>query len=252
MAIIPTVKCSDLTRSVEFYTRVLDFDVRQEWSDLTDPGFAWLTRGDDILHLSSHSGDGVFGQAIVVEVGAIDALFDTFRARGLDPSPKPDSPVHQGPVDQSWGTREFYVDDPDGNTLRFTRRMRSGFPAACPEIPVADLETGLAHYRDRFGFTIDWADAVLGLGQASRGASRFFLSGPGYRRSAAHNGPILLWINLGDREAVDALHAEWAAAGAKVGATPAPKPYKLYEFFAEDLNGNVLRVFYDFGWEERA
>ena len=23
------------------------------------------------------------------------------------------------PIDQSWGTREFYVDDPDGNTLRF-------------------------------------------------------------------------------------------------------------------------------------
>ena len=29
--------------------------------------------------------------------------------------------VHEGPIDQSWGTREFYVDDPDGNTLRFTQ-----------------------------------------------------------------------------------------------------------------------------------
>jgi hypothetical protein len=29
--------------------------------------------------------------------------------------------VHAGPIDQTWGTREFYVDDPDGNTLRFTQ-----------------------------------------------------------------------------------------------------------------------------------
>jgi hypothetical protein len=29
--------------------------------------------------------------------------------------------VHEGPLDQSWGTREFYVDDPDGNTIRFTQ-----------------------------------------------------------------------------------------------------------------------------------
>lgn len=251
MAIIPTVKCSDILCSVDFYTGVLDFEVRRDWSELTDPGFAWLARDGDVLHLSSHRGDGVFGQAVVIDVPEVDALFETFRSRGLDPSGKPDSPVHQGPLDQTWGTREFYVDDPDGNTLRFTRRARSAFPAACPEIPVADLETGLAWYRDRFGFTIDWADAGLGLGQASRGASRFFFSGPGYREGAAHGGPVLLWINLDDRKAVDALYAEWAAAGAKVGGAPAPKPYKLYEFFATDADGNVLRVFYDFGWEER-
>ena len=52
----------------------------------------------------------------------VDALFAGFRARGLDPSGKPDSPVHQGPLDQTWGTREFYAEDPDGNVLRFTQR----------------------------------------------------------------------------------------------------------------------------------
>ena len=122
MAIIPTVKCSAVARSVEFYTGVLDFEVRREWSELTDPGFAWLTRGGDVLHLSSHRGDGVFGQAIVIDVPEVDTLFARFRARGLDPSRRAESPVHQGPLDQTWGTREFYVDDPDGNTLRFTRR----------------------------------------------------------------------------------------------------------------------------------
>jgi uncharacterized glyoxalase superfamily protein PhnB len=50
----------------------------------------------------------------------VDTLFRTFLARGLTPA-KPESPVHQGPTDQTWGTREFYVDDPDGNTLAFTQ-----------------------------------------------------------------------------------------------------------------------------------
>ncbi|NJC41776.1 catechol 2,3-dioxygenase-like lactoylglutathione lyase family enzyme [Brevundimonas alba] len=122
MAIIPTVKCSAIARSIAFYTEVLDFEVRREWSDKTDPGFAWLIRAGDVLHLSSHSGDGVFGQAVVVEVTGIDALFETFLSRGLKTPASPDSPVHEGPLDQSWGTREFYVDDPDGNTLRFTQR----------------------------------------------------------------------------------------------------------------------------------
>ena len=50
----------------------------------------------------------------------IDALFQKFVSRGLVPLQR-DSPVHHGPVEQSWGTREFYVDDPDGNTLVFTQ-----------------------------------------------------------------------------------------------------------------------------------
>jgi catechol 2,3-dioxygenase-like lactoylglutathione lyase family enzyme len=122
MAIIPTIKTSDMARSVSFYSQVLDFGIRGVWPVGGDPAFAELTRDGDVIHLSSHSGDGVFGQAIVVEVPEVDALFARFRSRGLDPSGKPDSPVHQGPLDQTWGTREFYVDDPDGNTLRFTRR----------------------------------------------------------------------------------------------------------------------------------
>ena len=32
---------------------------------------------------------------------------------------------------------------------------------------------------------------------------------------------------------------------------PEAKPFKLYEFFAQDIDGNYFRVFYDFAWEER-
>jgi hypothetical protein len=42
---------------------------------------------------------------------------------GLDTSSKQGSPVHQGPLDQSRGMREFYVNDPNGNTLRFGKTI---------------------------------------------------------------------------------------------------------------------------------
>jgi hypothetical protein len=83
-----------------------------------------LSRNGDRLLLSSHLGDGEFGQAIVVTTDDVDAVFHKFRKQGLRTPGNPDAPeaVHEGPLDQSWGTREFYVDDPDGNTLRFTQR----------------------------------------------------------------------------------------------------------------------------------
>jgi uncharacterized glyoxalase superfamily protein PhnB len=104
---------------VDFYTKVLDF-VRADSDDDDDPAFAVLTRAGDTLFLSSHAGDGEFGQAIVVMTEDVDALFKKFLSRGLVP-PARDSEVHHAPTNQSWGTREFYVDDPDGNTLRFVQ-----------------------------------------------------------------------------------------------------------------------------------
>jgi catechol 2,3-dioxygenase-like lactoylglutathione lyase family enzyme len=125
MPIIPTVRCSNLRRSTAFYTEVLDFQHVDRDDDLTDPAFCALSREGSLLFLSSHRGDGVFGQAVVVTTDDVDGLFRTFRARGLRTPGDPAMPrhVHEGPIDQSWGTREFYVDDPDGNTLRF---MQSG------------------------------------------------------------------------------------------------------------------------------
>ena len=45
---------------------------------------------------------------------------------------------------------------------------------------------------------------------------------------------------------MDELFAEWKAAGAKIVSEPEDKPWKLREFMASDLDGNLIRVFYDF------
>ena len=120
-ALIPIVRCRVMHEAVAFYTRVLDFELIGTWPDLGDPALSLLMRQGFELHLSSHRGDGEFGQAIVVLCKDIDALFQKFRERGLDPSANIESTVHLGPIDQTWGTREFYVDDPSGNTLRFVQ-----------------------------------------------------------------------------------------------------------------------------------
>ncbi len=117
---IPTMNVSDMTKALAFYTGVLDFMLVHAWPEEA-PGYAVLTRGADELHLSGF-GNKPVGHAAIVLVPEVDALFAHFRVRGLDPSHKPESPVHQGPLDQTWGTREFYADDPDGNTLVFQRR----------------------------------------------------------------------------------------------------------------------------------
>lgn len=126
MAIIPTVRCGNMKASLTFYTGTLDFRHTGGDDTLEDPCFAELEREGSPLWLSSHKGDGEYGQCIVVTTDDVDGLFRRYRANGLRTPGNPAAPtmVHEGPINQSWGTREFYVDDPDGNTIRFTQFPR--------------------------------------------------------------------------------------------------------------------------------
>ena len=126
MAIVPTVRCKRVAPAIDFYTNVLDFDCVEAEEASSDPSFAVLSRDGELLFLSSHAGDGEFGQAIAILVENVDELFLKFRSRGLQTPGNANSPVHEGPLNQSWGTREFYVNDPDGNTIRFIAGFSAG------------------------------------------------------------------------------------------------------------------------------
>jgi catechol 2,3-dioxygenase-like lactoylglutathione lyase family enzyme len=119
MAIIPVFRCDEIKRSVDFYTKVLDFRLADD-DALKDPAFIFLRRAGDVFALSSFGSGPIQRSVATVMTEDVDTLFKKFLGRGLKPA-KPESPVHQGPTDQTWGTREFYVDDPDGNTLAFTQ-----------------------------------------------------------------------------------------------------------------------------------
>ena len=120
------------------------------------------------------------------------------------------------------------------------------FPAAVPEIPAAHVEKAAAYYVSALGFTLDWGDEEGGIAGISRGNCRLFLTNPSFRQSYGNTGPVLVWLNLHSKAEVDELFAQWKAALARILTEPEDKPWKLREFMAADLDGNLLRVFYDF------
>jgi uncharacterized glyoxalase superfamily protein PhnB len=122
MKIIPLLKVSNMRDAIRHYTETLDFVMT--WpEDTPESPVVDLGHEELELQITTHESERLFGSVVYVWVGDVDSLFAKYRSRGLDVSAKPNSPVHQGPVDQTWGRREFYVTDADGNTLRFCQAI---------------------------------------------------------------------------------------------------------------------------------
>lgn len=118
MKMIPSFRISNMKRAIAFYTQVLDFKLK--YPDTSpDEWVVDLVNGDAELMLTSLEGDQRAAINVYALVDDVDALFQKYLQRGLKIPDKEDSPVHQGPIDQTWGMREFYVTDENGNTLRF-------------------------------------------------------------------------------------------------------------------------------------
>lgn len=120
------------------------------------------------------------------------------------------------------------------------------FPPAVPEIPAANVDAAAAYYVRTLGFTLDWGEDEGGIAGISRGQCRLFITNRSFREHYGNSAPILFWLNLNSRAEVDKLFAEWKAADARLVSEPDDKPWKLREFIAADLDGNLIRVFYDF------
>ena len=113
---IPVLHVASIEAAEAFYCGSLGF--RKEFAyriddAKPDPCYMGLTRDEVWLHLSSFSGDGVSGVAVYIAVGDVDALHEELLRKKVR--------IDTGPVDQTWGNREMYVRDPDGNSLRFTQ-----------------------------------------------------------------------------------------------------------------------------------
>ena len=118
MKIIPLFKCRHMQESLDFYTQVLNF--RQKYPEETaSDAVIDLINEEAELQLTHYESDTLYGSVVNIVVTDIDERFQRYLDRGLDISGKTHSPVHQGPIEQTWGSREFYVTDPSGNTLRF-------------------------------------------------------------------------------------------------------------------------------------
>src|SRR2546425_282278 len=123
LAAIPVLHISDSRSAEDFYCRHLGFTKQWDYrpaSPKSDPAYLGLDRDGVRLHLSSFSGDGVCGSVAAFFVIDVDTLFTEFAARGVK--------IELEPNDQSWGNREMYIRDQDGNSLRFIQPKKSQSP----------------------------------------------------------------------------------------------------------------------------
>jgi predicted lactoylglutathione lyase len=124
--------------------------------------------------------------------------------------------------------------------------MKHEFPAAVPEIPVTDMKQALDYYETKLGFNIDWGGVDGGIAGISKGHCRMFLTDAVFREPHRNSPPVMIWLNVCSKEEVDELYENWNGAGARMISLPESKSWKLHEFTASDLDGNLFRVFYDF------
>lgn len=113
---VPVLHVSDARAAEAFYVERLGF--RQLFAyrpDPTspDPCYMGLSRDAARLDVSSFPGDGVSGGVVVLPVTDVDALHRELSATGMA--------IELEPTDQTWGNREMYVRDPDGNSIRFVQ-----------------------------------------------------------------------------------------------------------------------------------
>lgn len=112
---IPVLHVANSKAAEEFYCGRLGF--RQEFAyrpfGKEDPCYMGLVRETVELHLSSFSGDSGPDGAVFIGVKDVDALHTDLIAKGVA--------IALAPTEQSWGNREMYVTDPDGNSLRFVQ-----------------------------------------------------------------------------------------------------------------------------------
>ncbi|MBB5397467.1 VOC family protein [Mucilaginibacter sp. AK015] len=115
--IVPLFKCTSMQAAIDFYTGVLNFKLK--YPQASADGVVDIIADGAELQLTVYESPTLFKSVANVWVNDVDSLFNLYVSRGLDITGKENSPVHQGPVDQTWGNRELYVTDADGNTLRF-------------------------------------------------------------------------------------------------------------------------------------
>ncbi|HZM27564.1 MAG TPA: VOC family protein [Gemmatimonadales bacterium] len=111
---IPVLHVSSSMAAERFYCVGLGFLQRFAYrpdDGHADPCYMGLIRDGVLLHLSSFPGDGVAGGVANFIVDDLDALHEEFRRKGLR--------IELEPTDQSWGNREMYLEDADGNSIRF-------------------------------------------------------------------------------------------------------------------------------------
>jgi uncharacterized glyoxalase superfamily protein PhnB len=119
---IPVIAVSDSARAEDYYCRVLGFQRLSAYPPdpaRPDPRYLTVARDGVCLHLQSFKPERAGMTDAFFWVADVDRLHQELSARG--------AVVQLPPTNQTWGTRETGIRDPDGNVLVFATR-----PGATP------------------------------------------------------------------------------------------------------------------------
>ena len=114
--VIPQLRITNAERSLAFYIDGLGFQV--DWQHQFESGyplFFQITRNEQTIFLTEHSGDCEVGGAVYFRVPDARVCYAEFAQRGIIAT--------KGPENTPWGTCEFLLTDPDGNKLRFANDL---------------------------------------------------------------------------------------------------------------------------------
>jgi len=132
---------SDPLRTIDFFTRVLDFDVMFRGPDAGGvPVLVHLRRSkyQDVLVMPSRQAVrpamALSISFAVADADALDALAEGIRRAA------PES--LEGPIDTPWNARELTVRDPDGNPFVFTARSRTPTAGSVDDVMRAAVRRG--------------------------------------------------------------------------------------------------------------
>ena len=116
--VVPILRMFSVEKAREFYLDWLGFKVDFEHRfDATAPLYMQVSRGELVLHLSEHYGDGSPGITIFVEVVGLAALHAEITAKGY-------RYLRPGIEHREWGASEMTLIDPFGNRLRLSEYDR--------------------------------------------------------------------------------------------------------------------------------
>lgn len=114
--IMPMLSCADLAASRRFYETALGGQLVYQFPLEGEPGFLTLSFGDTEIGLGVLGDRGVHGRPLrpasghrielCINVDDVDASLQSLQV-----------PPVMAPVDQPWGERAAYVEDPDGNLV---------------------------------------------------------------------------------------------------------------------------------------